>query len=611
MLNSLRQREGKYTQSKLAAIRQGGGSEIKMMLTDVKCRAAEAMVLDVFFGSGERPFSFEPTALPDIPEELLAVISEEAMIELQQVVDVIPNEKDVRERVEFYVQEVKKRAKDQAKKACRAMEDAVDDEFQEGDWYEAMPEVISDLITLKAAILRGPETNMVNQLVWQPNPGRPNSVTPQVERVPKRKFYAVSPFDIYPSPEARTFDEGTLIQRRRIAPHVLYDMIGVEGFDEQAIRTAIKNYGESGYKDWLWHDFERSQLEGRPYEHIYGTGTDIDVLECWTQVSGKKLKEWGLKNIEDEEKYYEANCWLVGNVVIRATLNDDPLGKRPYHADSFVRIRNSPWGRGVPEIMSDLQDMCDAAARAISNNMGLASGPQVEVEVDRLADGEKVTKIHPWRIWQTTASKVGGGINPAVRFYQPDTNVQALMAVFQFFSNLADEYTGLPKYQYGSGETGGAGRTASGLSMLMNATSRLFKQVISHVDNIIGSCAKLTHRNVLMYDEAIENKGDVRVIAKASQALLHREAQQMRIIETLNSTNNPIDFGLMGPEGRLELVRASMRGLDAVDVDKVLPTDDEMLLEAFAANQQLQSGPQQGSQPAGPQQQQPVAQGMA
>ena len=123
---------------------------------------------------------------------------------------------------------------------------------------------------------------------------------------------------------------------------------------------------------------------------------------------------------------------------------------------------------------------------------------------------------------------------------------------------------------------------------------------IQHIDNIIGTCTKLTHRNILMYDEDIPNKGDVKVIAKASQALLHRKAQQMRLTETLNASNNPVDFGLMGPKGRLELLRAALRGLDSVDVDRVLPTSDEILMQEFAQNAQAQAGlPGPQGQPSG------------
>ena len=42
MLRALRQRNGDYEPEKLAQITRQGGSEIYMMLTEVKCRAAES-----------------------------------------------------------------------------------------------------------------------------------------------------------------------------------------------------------------------------------------------------------------------------------------------------------------------------------------------------------------------------------------------------------------------------------------------------------------------------------------------------------------------------------------------------------------------------------------
>jgi hypothetical protein len=202
--------------------------------------------------------------------------------------------------------------------------------------------------------------------------------------------------------------------------------------------------------------------------------------------------------------------------------------------------------------------------------------------------------MYPWKIWQTVSNKYGTP-GPAVNFFQPNTQADVLMKVFEFFSILADEYTGIPRYMTGDGGgMGGAGRTASGLSMLMNSSSRLMKGVISNLDNVIISCTSTTHRHILLYDEDMENKGDVKVVAKASQALLHRESQQLRINETLQNTNNPIDFSIMGPGGRLELLRGMLRGIDAIDVDKVLPSNDEMLMQAMA--QQLGPPPNQNPQ---------------
>jgi len=584
MMVDLRQREGKYNDQKLTAIREMGGSEIKMMLTDVKCRAAIAWIRDILFGSGERPFSCEPTPLPDIPPQLIEAIEAEAYQELQLVAGAIPHPRDLRERIEAYKDQVLKHAKREARRQSKRMEDKIDDEYIQGEFYKGLDEFIDDFVTHKTAILKGPVIRKKKELQWAKDndQNRPNGLKAVVKERLTRMFYAVSPFDIYLTPEARNFNEGTLIERHRLPPDVISGYLGTPGYSDEQIRKALAQYADHGLSDWLWYDFERARLQGRPYDQIYDSGNHIDTLEIWTKVRGQWLIDWGSTETVDPEQYYEAQVWLIGQYVIRATLNDDPLGKRNYHADSYVRVRNSPWGRGVPLLMFDLQNMCDSCARALSNNMGIGSGPQAEIHIDRLPEGETITKMHPWKIWQTLSNKYGTP-GKAVNFFQPDIHADVLIAVFKFFSELADEYTGIPRYMTGEGGgMGGAGRTASGLSMLMNNSSRLMKGVIANVDAAIISITQNTHRHLLMYDETMEHKGDVKVVAKASQALLHREAQQLRINETLQNTMNPVDFQIMGPRGRLELLRGALRGIDAIDVEKVLPTNDELLLQALS-----------------------------
>ena len=57
--------------------------------------------------------------------------------------------------------------------------------------------------------------------------------------------------------------------------------------------------------------------------------------------------------------------------------------------------------------------MANAAARSLANNMGIASGPQVEVNLERIPTNEDITQIYPWRIWQVLNDPLGGAA-PAV-----------------------------------------------------------------------------------------------------------------------------------------------------------------------------------------------------
>ena len=65
-----RQRRGVYDPDKAVDIAKTGGSNIYMMLTDVKCRAAESWIKDVLASAGTDVFDLDPAQNPELPPEL-------------------------------------------------------------------------------------------------------------------------------------------------------------------------------------------------------------------------------------------------------------------------------------------------------------------------------------------------------------------------------------------------------------------------------------------------------------------------------------------------------------------------------------------------------------
>ena len=75
------------------------------------------------------------------------------------------------------------------------------------------------------------------------------------------------------------------------------------------------------------------------------------------------------------------------------------------------------------------------------------------------------------------------------------------MAIIEKFYQFADDFSLVPRYMAGSDKVGGAGRTASGLSMLMDAANKGLKGVVANVDHAVLSpmLRKLYNHN-MMYD---------------------------------------------------------------------------------------------------------------
>src|SRR5258708_21415641 len=201
----------------------------------------------------------------------------------------------------------------------------------------------------------------------------------------------------------------------------------------------------------------------------------LDQLEFHGNVQGEVLLQAGVpeRQIPDPLRDYGCAVWLIGRYVIKVQLNPSPRKRHPYFSTSFEKVPGTPVGNALPDTIGDLQDGANAAFRSIVNNMAMSSGPQVVVHDDRLSGMENGEQIYPWKRWHVMSDPLGNSSAtvPPVDFFQPANNVQALVQVFELMYTMADDVSAIPRYLQG-GAAGGAGRTASGLAMLMGNAAK-------------------------------------------------------------------------------------------------------------------------------------------
>lgn len=600
MLKALRQRNGEYEADKLNAIRAQGGSEVYMMLTEIKCRAAESWLRDILMDQGSPPWDLQPTPIPDLSpdemEEIKAAFAEQVIITMQQTGQA-PTRNEMLELKEVVSQQFRFKLLQAAQNRVDRMKAKIEDQFVQGGFGDAFNEFITDLATFPCAFLKGPIVRRQRYLEWTKTPDGKTTVQPGERIAPE--YERVSPFDIYPEPGITRINDGYIFERHELSRQALADLIGVPGYDDQAIRSALE-LGPSASWVNMSQDSSREDAERKYYTERRPTDV-FDALEFWGKVSGAMLREWGMteEEVPDEAKEYDANVWLVGSLVIKAVLNYDPLGEKPYCKTSFIKTPGSFWGRSIPEIIEDLQNICNAAARALVNNMGIASGPQVEVNIERIPTNEDITAIHPWKIWQVLNDPLGSSA-PAIRFEQPTDNSQALMGVYEKFSRLADDHSGIPSYLYGDTDVQGAGRTASGLSMLMGSAGKGIRQVVMHIDSdVVKPIVQRQFVYNMRYDEDESIKGDAQVVPRGAVNLAVKETTNVRRVEFLNATANDIDMQIIGQEGRAAILREVAKGLQ-MPTDEVVPSRENLAFKTKAQQRvamQQQMLEQQGQLP--------------
>lgn len=596
-----RMRSLEYPPEKLAEIRKFGGSEIYMGVASTKCRTATAWMRDTLLGTGtDKPWALDATPVPELPpgvvEYLKGIMARQLQVEYAN--GLTPLDPAALKMLAAQMKDTAMRSlKEEAERRVDRMEQRIEDQLAEGGFHKALHQFLDDLATYPFAVFKGPVPRKRTTLTWSGGQLVPTETI-------RDEWERVDPYKFYWAPWGDDIQDIPCIELHTLTREDLEAMLGVEGYNDTAVRQVLADFGAGGV-NWV---------EGDALVQDEVTGQDIDeaandvvfALQLWDSIPGKTLVEWGMaeSDVQDQTLTYPCEVWMVKNIVIKAVLNYDLLGRKPYYLTSFEKVPGRIDGNGVCDLAEDANNMCNAAARAVSNNMGISSGPQVGVNVARLPPGESIDQMYPWKLWQFVNPEYGDSSAP-ITFFQPQSNAAELMAVFEKFLSLADEVTGIPRYMTGE-HVPGAGRTSSGLSMLISNAGKSIKQVIGNIDNDIISpmLERQYQRNIQYFAQDMDLIGDVQVVARGAMSLVVKESEAVRRAEFLRIVlESPLAQQIVGIPGAAELLRDQASNLN-MNVDKLVPSGEEirkqmMLMQQQSVNQEQPPAMQEDGSPQG------------
>jgi hypothetical protein len=602
LLHAQRVFNGQYSPQKMAEIQQFGGSTVYARLTAVKCRGATSLLREVYLGP-DRPWGLDPTPEPVIPDHvqdaIQSLVTQEVTATQQAGQQLDPNQ--IKDRISSLVEAADRAAKKKAKFEAEKAEGMLQDRLVEGGFYKALAEFLVDLPLFPFACVKGPVVRIVPDVVWQ-------NGKPAVQQKPKLFWERVSPFDLFFSPGVSDIEDADCIERVRFRRADLNDVLGLPGYNEDAVRAVLNDYANGLYDNIDPTDSERSQNENRENPVFNQTGM-IYGLEFHGSIQGHMLLNWGMDTaqIADPDRDYFVQAWLIGRHVIKVQMSPSPRKRHPYYITSFEKVPGTPVGNALPDILEDIQDVCNAALRSLVNNLAISSGPQVTVNDDRLAPGENGDELYPWKRWHVTSDPMSSSstLKP-IEFFQPQSNAQELLGVYEKFSQIADELSAIPRYITGSERLGGAGRTSSGLAMLMGNASKILQTVAANIDrDIFQPCLQGLYDMEMLTNQTGAFRGDESIVVRGVDVAIQRETDRQRRIEFLQATMNPIDMQIIGPKGRATVLRGVAEDLN-FDGEEIVPSDQEiqaMLQEqaqAAAAQAAMGQPPGPGGKPAAP-----------
>jgi hypothetical protein len=586
LLVALRTFNGQYDATKLNEIRRFGGSEVYARIIAQKCRAASSLLRDIYLGQ-DRPYGVKPPTNPDVPPEIMATIEQLLAAERQQVQQTQgkpPDVTDEWQRREALVQSAEDAAKKKASEQARISEDKIEDILRAGGFYHALAEFLVDLPIFPFAVIKGPEVKVIPTVSWPPNGGQPT-----VKQTPKLTWARVSPFDIWWTPGVADIKNANVIEKLRITRAELNDLLDLPGYNQDEIRAVLDEYGRGGlYDNWDTTDAERAVLESRE-NPAWNRSALLSMMAFNGNVQGRLLQDYGLA-VPDELRDYYIQAWCIGGHVIKAQLSPSPRQRHPYYITSFEKVPGTPLGNGLTDLLVDLQESANATLRALINNLSISSGPQVVVNDDRLSPDETGEDLYPWKRWHVRNDPVSNNAQQPISFFQPQAVAQQLIQVFQEFVSIADDVSAIPKYIGGQAGAGGAGRTASGLAMLMGNASKILQTVSANIDrDVIEEVLMNLTDMILLTDTTGLLTGEEKISVQGVSVAVQRETLRQRQIEYLQATNNPTDMHIIGIKGRGAVLRSVTRDI-GVDGDEVVPP--EQVLEQMDAQQKQQQAKQ-------------------
>jgi hypothetical protein len=415
----------------------------------------------------------------------------------------------------------------------------------------------------------------------------------------------VSPFDVWWTPGVSNIADAAVIERTRVTRSDLNELIGLPGYNQDAIREVLKWYGRSGYVEAnaSSSDTSRAVMESREDPRMNQSGM-LDMLEFHGYVQGEMLLDQGFtrQQIPDEMRDYFVDVFKIGRYVLKVQLSPSLRKRAPYYVTSFEKVPGTVVGNALPDILADIQDATNAALRSLINNMSIASGPQVVVNDDRVAENENGDELYPWKRWHVETDPLGAnnGQQP-ITFFQPNSNAQELLGVYEKFTQIADELSAIPRYITGSERLGGAGRTASGLAMLMGNAAKILQTVAANIDgDVIEPAVSALYDMVMLTDQTGYLRGDESIVVLGVNVAMQRETQRQRQLEFLQITANPIDAQITGVRGRANVLRSVADGI-GLDGEEIVPPDEEIKAQTQAGPPGAPPGaPPGGGGPAAP-----------
>lgn len=578
-------------------------SRVFIKVTKTKVLAAYGQLIEVLFGNNRFPLSVEPSRLPEGIAESVHLNLDEQVNGSEEAKKVMHSPfgtrdgpalppgatlfdleragplKDRLSSIEDKLVEGPGKTPSSvtfhpAMVAAKKMEKKIHNQLDESGANKHLRSTAFEMALLGTGVMKGPFAMDKEYPKWTDE----GEYDPVINTVPVTEH--VSVWNFYPDPDASNMEEVEyVVERHKMSRQQLKALKNRPYFRENAIALACE-YGEN---------YTREYWETEMGDDSAHSGIErFEVLEFWGYTDAGMLEEQGIDVPQgfDEYDQINVNVWVCNGQVLRLVMNPFKPTRIPYYAVPYEMNPYSFFGVGVAENMDDTQTLMNGFMRMAVDNAVLSGNLVFEIDENNLTPGQDM-KIYPGKVFKRQGGAPGQAIF-GTKF--PNVTVEN-MNLFDKARALADESTGFPSYAHGQTNIQGVGRTASGISMLMNAANGGIRTVVKNIDDyLLAPLGKAFFSFNMQFDFDKEVKGDLEVVARGTESLMANEVRSQRLMQFLGVVSNPV----LAPFAKMDvIVREIAKSLD-LDPDKVVNSLSDAAVQAeVMKGMQGVGGPQQ------------------
>lgn len=536
-------------------------STVFVRLTARYVDAGAAKLSEILLPPDDKAFSFEPTPIP----ELINAKDDERQLANPQTGQ--PLERDPKPEempappgappggpnpspgqpgippeqqpgVPLKVKDLAQEQLDQATEKAKKAETRIDDWLVEAGFRGEARKCIFDAAKLGVAVLKGPFPRVQKSMAAEKVEGGIalkilEAIVPGVKRI--------DPWNFFPDPSCgeNIHDGEFLFERDRMTAKQLASLKKSPGYLKRQIEKVLKEGPEKRNTDGA-SPFNGPKDNRFTVWYFSGTLTreEMEVINSFRDdLADDEISRFD-RTHGQEEIFIQAT--LVNDTIIRAVMDPLDSGEFVYYTMPWQRREGTWAGVGIPEQCAVPQRIVNAATRAMLDNAGKSAGSLIVVNQSIIQPADGNWAITRDKIFVATLAGTEADISRAFAVFNIPTMQEPLMRIIDYGFKLAEESTNIPLITQGqSGDT--TPDTLGATQLQNNNANQLLRNVGYQWDDCITERFIRACYQWLLLDPDVpeEEKGDYRIHAHGSVALVERAIQEQTLMQTLEAFKDP------------------------------------------------------------------------